>query len=87
MKASVNIASAELKRLFLKAVKEGGFSEAVISETIYKTLDRVAKDYPHLLKGIYQTASRKHQSYLAQQLKQQKERNMKTIYGENYDTH
>lgn len=82
MKASVNISTNELKRLFLKSVKDGGFSEAVISETIYKTLDRVAKNYPHLLKGIYQTAQRKHQLYLAAQIKQQRERNIKTIYGD-----
>lgn len=87
MKASVNIASAELKRLFLKSVKEGGFSEAVVSESLYKLLARVEKDYPHLLKNFYQTAQRKHQLYLADQLKKQRKLNMSRIYGEIDDTY
>ncbi|AYD85641.1 hypothetical protein Aci011_073 [Acinetobacter phage vB_AbaM_B09_Aci01-1] len=81
MEANVNISSNELKRLFHKAVKDGGFSERVISETVTKLLDRVAKDYPHLLKGIYQNSYRKYQASLALGLKQQRERNMKQIYG------
>ncbi|AYD82423.1 hypothetical protein HOU35_gp105 [Acinetobacter phage vB_AbaM_B09_Aci05] len=84
MEASVNISSNELKRLFHKAVKDGGFSERVISETVTKLLDRVARDYPHLLKGIYQNAHRKYQASLALGLKQQRERNMKQIYGGKY---
>jgi len=83
MEANVNISSNELKRLFHKAVKNGGFSERIISETITKLLDRVEKDYPHLLKGIYQNAHRKYQLSLALGLKRQREQNMKRIYGGN----
>lgn len=82
MKASVNISSNELKRLFIKAVKDGGFSERIISELVTKLLDRVDKDYPHLLKGIYQNAHRKYQANLADELKRQRERNLRNIYGE-----
>lgn len=82
MEASVNISSNELKRLFHKAVKDGGFSERIISETVTKLLDRVERDYPHLLKGIYQNAHRKYQANLASELKRQRERNIQNIYGE-----
>ncbi|AJK27176.1 hypothetical protein BRC2024_KCUCJSVR_CDS_0111 [Acinetobacter phage vB_AbaM_KissB] len=81
MKASVSISSNELKRLFHKSVKEGGFSERIISETIQKLLVRVEKDYPNLLKGIYQSSYRKYQKHLADEIKRQRDENMKTIYG------
>ena len=82
MKASVTIQTAELKRLFIKAVGSGSFSQRMISEMTYKLIDRIEKDYPDMLKGIYQTAHKKYQNELALRLKRQREQNMRDIYGD-----
>lgn len=80
MQASVTIQSNELKRLFLKAI-DGSFSQRVISEITYRLLDRIERDYPDMLKGVYQTAYKKYQNELASKLKAQREHNMRNIYG------
>ncbi|AHY26623.1 hypothetical protein vB_AbaM_Acibel004_8 [Acinetobacter phage vB_AbaM_Acibel004] len=82
MKASVTIPSNELKRLFLKAINGKDFSQRVISEITYRLIDRIERDYPDMLKGIYQTAHRKYQNELALRLKRQREHNLRNIYGD-----
>lgn len=81
MKASVTIPTNELKRLFLKAI-DGSFSQRVISEITYRLIDRIERDYPDMLKGVYQTAHRKYQNELALRLKRQREHNLRSIYGD-----
>lgn len=82
MKASVSIPSGEMRRLILKAITGGVFSKRVISEITYRLLDRIERDYPDMLKGVYTTAHKKYQTSLALSLKRQREQNLRNIYGE-----
>lgn len=85
MKVSVSIPTGELRRLFLQSIKGGLLSQRVINEIQNRLLDRIEKDYPEMLKSIYERASRGHQRYLADRLKEQRNNVLRQLDGESYE--
>lgn len=82
MKASVTIPSNELKRLTLGAIGGNTFSQRVINEIMGRLLDRIQRDYPYMLKGIYTDVHKRYQTHVALSLKQQRESHRRNVYGE-----
>lgn len=85
MQVSVTVTNQELKRLICKSIGGKVFSRKVIQEIAYRLLDRVERDYPDMLKPLYESASRRYQNDLAKQIKMQRNNQLRKLDGEFYE--
>lgn len=83
MDAKVHVKIADVKRLFIKGMRGNAFNQKDMLPLIYRILDRVERDYPWLLENIYKNVSLRFTRQVAKDLKEQRKRNMRSIYGED----
>lgn len=79
MKLNVSIKSSDVKRLFKAGVKGKLFNQKDLVDILLSIYDRLERDYPNAMKPVYESISRKYQSYLSKCLAEQRTRNQKEV--------
>ena len=77
------ISNAEIKRVVLKTLRDGGFNESDIELLFRRLYTEVEKRYPERTTYIYNYVSRKYSAQVAKDMKQQRKEDyllLKEIY-------